>query len=146
MAISCSQVDRSINVYSYTIKDPGKKQRLLKEYVGKQTGILDAEYHIVYRDNSSGFGPPGPSDHYIKLALEIHPDSLQSWYSELTPLKEIVPLDYWKDLKLDRNTWEFNTYQKAYSNKSKTELKVIFRGENRILAIYSSNPISTLIN
>lgn len=102
--------------------------------------MLDAEYHIWYQDNSTGW-VPGPSDYSIRLALKVKADSIDSWIRHLEPSTRRVSIDQWNDLRLDNKKWELASKPELYHSSLKTEVKVVFRKENVIFGVYSTMPI-----
>jgi len=138
---SCLSDDRSINIYSYEIESQKEKLQQLKTYLTKDSGLLDAEYHIVFHDNSTGF-VPGPSDHHITLALKIESDSLDAWINNnLDSTSQSISLEFWTDLNLEPNKWELNSKPEVFISKNKKLLKMVYRNEAIILGIYSSTSL-----
>ena len=78
LVISCESENRSIDVYSNQINNKAEKIETLKKYLAKESGLIDAEYHIWFQDNGSG-RVPAPSDWNITVALQVESDSLDSW-------------------------------------------------------------------
>ena len=138
--ISCQPKNRSIDIYSYQIENFSKKSEILKKYLKKESGLMEAEYHIWYQDNGTG-RVPGPSDYNLKLAMKIIPDSLDAWTNGLEKSSEKITLDHWKELKLDENIWHLESDPELYYSRLKTEIKLVFRKEHIILAIYSTTPV-----
>jgi len=135
---SC-QEDKSIDVFSYQINNKSEKIEILERYLEKKSGLIDAEYHIWYKDNSSGL-IPGPSDYTIYLALKIKPDSLDSWVKTLEPTTKVISTDLWNELKLDKNVWKVESKPEVFLSKSNKEVKLVYRKECLILGIYSTMP------
>lgn len=48
------QEDKSIDVFSYQINNKSEKIEILERYLEKKSGLIDAKYHIWYKDNSAG--------------------------------------------------------------------------------------------
>lgn len=136
LIFSCRE-NISTDVYSYRIDDKIEKIETLKKYIKKESGIIDAEYHILYQDLGTGI-IPSPSDYNIKLALKIQPDSLNSWTNSLIPSSKKISIDLWDELKLDRNFWKLESEPELYLSSSESVVKLLFRKENIILGIYSS--------
>ena len=140
---SCTSQDRTINIYSHQFEKQEEKLKLLKKYLQKQSGILDAEYHIWYQDNSAGrLSVPGPSDYNLIVALKIIPDSLDSWIKGLQRINYQIHTTNWNELKLDKNKWRLKSLPEFYHSSSKTEVKLVYRKEAVVLGIYSSMPVS----
>jgi len=139
--ISCQSNNKSADIYSYEIDDKNEKLKTLKKYLIKESGLIDAEYHIWFRDNGTG-RVPGSSDYNIKLALKIDSDSLDSWIEYLEPSSKKISLDQWEELKLDRKIWKLESEPELYRSSLATEVKLLFRKENIILGIYSTMPVA----
>jgi len=130
----------STDVYSYQIEDETEKSETLKKYLKKESGLIDAEYHIWFQDNETG-RVPGPSDYNIKLALKVEPDSINSWIENLEPSSQKISIDLWEELKLDQELWKLESKPELYLSSLTTEVKLLFRKENIILGIYSTMPL-----
>jgi hypothetical protein len=141
LIFGCQAENKSADVYSYQIDDKTEKIKTLKKYLTKESGLIDAEYHIWFQDNGTG-RVPGPSDYTIKLALKIEPDSLDSWINYLEPSSKKISIDLWDELKLDRNFWQLKSEPELYHSSLSTEVKLLFRKENIILGIYSTMPVA----
>lgn len=141
LIFGCQSENKSADVYSYQIDDKTEKIETLKKYLTKESGLVDAEYHIWFQDNGTG-RVPGPSDYKIKLALKIEPDSLDSWINYLEPSSKKISIDLWDELKLDRNFWKLESEPELYHSSLSTEVKLLFRKENIILGIYSTMPVA----
>ncbi|TPN82313.1 hypothetical protein [Aquimarina algicola] len=138
---SCQKENKSIDIFSYQTKNKEEKFNLLKKYLKKDSGLLDAEYHIWYQDNETGI-IPGPSDYTITLALMIKKDSIDTWVKNLEKSSEKAPLQHWEALKLDKTKWKLSSPPEVYFSDTMTEIKILFREENIILGMYSTLPIS----
>ena len=137
----CQAGNKSADISSYQIDDKTEKIETLKKYLTKESGLIDAEYHIWYQDNETG-RVPGPSDYNIKLALKIESDSLESWINYLEPSSKKISIDLWDELKLDRDSWQLESEPELYHSSLSTEVKLVFRKENIILGIYSTMPVT----
>ena len=141
LAFSSCGEDKSANIYSYTIESKKSKLDLLKEYLTTESGLIDGEYHIWIKDNTSGL-VPGPSDHSITLALKIIPDSIGNWTTHLVKRADVVSTRNWDELKLKKEEWDLSGVPEVYYNDSKTEIKLVYREKGILLAAYSSMSIN----
>lgn len=140
LIFGCQTENKSTDVYSYQIDDKTEKNEILKKYLMKESGLIDAEYHICFQDNGTG-RVPGPSDYNIKLALKVESDSLDSWISHLEPSSKKISIDQWDELKLDGDFWKLKSEPELYHSSLFTEIKLLYRKENIILGIYSTMPV-----
>ena len=136
---ACHQ-DKTINVFSKDIKDQNQKKETLKKYLKKQSGIQDSEYHFWFMDNG-GDRIPGPSDYNITLALKIETDSIDNWVGYLEPTRPFN-ISSWESLELNVKNWELKGTPKYYRSSLGTEIKVVFKEQNIVLAKYSTSPIN----
>jgi hypothetical protein len=136
---ACQSENQSIDVYSYQIQTKTEKIELRKKYLKKESGLIDAEYHIWFQDNSVGL--PAPSDYKFIFALEIESDSIDSWIENLEKSPKEISTVYWNELKLDSTKWNLESEPEFYHSKSNEEVKLVFREENIILAYYSTMPL-----
>ena len=113
LPLGCNSKNKSTDIYSYQIQDKTHKLEKLSKYLTKESGIIDAEYHIWYQDNGTG-RVPGPSDYNIRIALKIQRDSVDSWISHLEPSSRQISNKNWKDLKLDTKKWSLESEPKLY--------------------------------
>lgn len=63
--------DLSTNTYSNKFNNKSDKIDFMEKYYTPNFDYLDVEYHIVYHDNESGRGTPGPSDWYMQFAFKM---------------------------------------------------------------------------
>jgi hypothetical protein len=139
LVTACHQ-DKTINVFSKDLKSLKEKEEILDKYIRKQSQVLDSEYYIRYQDNNGGL-VPGPSDYYISVALKVNPDSIYNWVNYLEPT-DSFKIDDWNQLKLNPNSWELKGPASFYRSSLGTELKVVFKKYNIVLAQYSTMPIN----
>jgi hypothetical protein len=132
--MSCETKNKSIDIYSHDVKTKEEKINILKEYLNIESGLIDAEYHIWFKDNSGGM-VPGPSDYNLTLALRIAPDSLDNWTRGLKRSEPTGPIHYWDKLKLD---WDLTSTPEYYFSDYKNQIKMVYRKEGVILAKYST--------
>ena len=86
----------------YSQKD---KIVFLAEYLIMPSEVLDAEYHIVYYDNSGGV-IPGPSDWDVRVALKIQPNDLPLWLDGFVSAPEKdINLSWWDELSSANFEW-----------------------------------------
>src|SRR5207302_748797 len=69
---------RSTDTRSANIQSKELKLAFLKDYVGGPTPPLDAEFHLVFHDNSGGL-LAGPSDYEYQLVIRVKPDDVFKW-------------------------------------------------------------------
>lgn len=134
---ACGAENKTTNLYSHQFKGKAQRLKKLKEYLNEDTGWIAAEYHIWYQDNETGL-VPGPSDYTIKLALKIEADSIDSWIYYLQPSDKNVSIKNWEDLNLEGEEWTVESVPEVYFSSLQTEVKVVYRKERVILAIYST--------
>lgn len=96
LVFACSgQKSKTTNTDSTSLKDREQKLAFLRKYMSHMEGVLDAEYHIVYHDNSAG-AVPGPSDYSITVALLVEPDSLVRWLDKCVGKDTLVDIGRWR--------------------------------------------------
>lgn len=138
---SCSEKNRSADIYSYTIQSKEEKLEVLKEYLTNESGLISGEFHIWIQDNSTGL-VPGPSDHSFTFALKIEPDSINNWTTSLVKRQDIVSTKRWDKLKLKKDEWDLSGAPEVYYNDYKTEIKLVYRISGIVLVASSSQPIN----
>jgi len=97
--------DRSTDTWSASLEDKTEKLAFLREYLAILSEVIDAEYHIVYHDNSGGM-IPGPSDWDIRAVLKVAPEDVPLWTDGVNMLisYQLDP-SMWDDLKTAYFTW-----------------------------------------
>lgn len=97
---------RTTDTKSLSFKNMNEKLSFLEQYMEMPSDVYDAEYHIIYNDNSQG-RVPGPPDWEIRAALKVDKDSIALWTDGM---KKILPhqvdREWWEDLKTPSFTWE----------------------------------------
>jgi hypothetical protein len=87
-----SSPDLSTDTRSSQFASREERLEFLSRYLDFQTPMLDASYHIVYHDNSSGF-LPGPSDWNIQVVLQVDKGDVEKWKLSL-PRDETADLSW----------------------------------------------------
>lgn len=78
--------DLSTDTRSEAFATAEERLAFLKRYLNFQSVPRDAQYHIVYFDNSQG-RIPGPSDWDIRVVLRLEPGDVSLWLADLTEVK-----------------------------------------------------------
>ena len=125
------------DTYSQDLPD-SEKLPFLAKYLRVDEGILDAEYHIWYQDNSNGF-VPGPTDYTMLLALKVHKDSLHQWNNKATPSSPNLDTYQWEALDLD-STWKMNTTQHSFHKDNGSSIQIVYPETGEVLLRYSTMP------
>ena len=68
---------------SSTFSDNRSKIAFLKKYLKMPSAIEEAEFHVVYQDNSGGL-VPGPSDWDIQVVLRVKLENVPLWTNGMT--------------------------------------------------------------
>ncbi|MFT6503604.1 MAG: hypothetical protein ACJASQ_003742 [Crocinitomicaceae bacterium] len=114
--LSCtSKEDLSTDTYSSSFSTKPDKINFLEKYYTPITPYKDIEYHIVYHDNASGRGVPGPSDLYMKLALKIHRSNINKWIANHLESKP-VELSKWSEILPKTKYWSMEGEKKYYDD------------------------------
>jgi len=100
--------------------------------------VKDAEYHIIYCDNSGGL-VPGPSDWDIRVALKVDPEDILLWTDGM---KKLIPgqidIDLWDELKTERLTWEEREWAEYWKRPGANTYLVVYPETGIILKIAST--------
>ena len=76
--LGCKSDSRTTDTKSAGIKSRELRIAFLKDYFASPTEPLDAEFHLVFQDNSGGM-IPGPSDSDFQVAVRVPPDAVAQW-------------------------------------------------------------------
>ena len=88
--------------------------------------VLDAEYHIVFYDNSGGM-IPGPSDWDIRVALHIALEDIPLWTEGMQRLAPgQIDVGLWKELKSERFTWQESELVEYWKRPNSKVVLVVF--------------------
>jgi hypothetical protein len=95
----------STNTWSYEFQNKDEKLSFLAEYMMAYSEIEDAEYHIIYHDNSGGL-VPGPSDWDIRVALKVKSHDMSLWIEGFDEISSSeVDLAWWGGLETENISW-----------------------------------------
>jgi hypothetical protein len=124
--------DRSTDTWSSAFEGKDEKLAFLSCYLVSFSEILDAEYHIVYYDNSTG-RLPAPSDWDIRVALKIRPEDAALWMDGYERIEggEGV-LDLWGGLSAGALSWKEEDAV-FYKRPERDSYLVAFPGSGLIL-------------
>ena len=104
----CARGGRSTDTRSGDLAGPLHRLAFLKDYAQGPTEPLDAEFHIVFHDNSGGLFA-GPSDYEMNVAVKVKPDDMARWAAGCTAAR-LDPRPPWIDELLAGKTgWETQT-------------------------------------
>lgn len=105
---TCARGDRSTDTWSKDLAGPAHRLAFLKDYAQGPTEPLDAEFHLVFHDNSQGL-LAGPSDYAFDVALKVRPDDVSRWAEGCTPAR-LDPKPAWAAALLaDKAGWAVAT-------------------------------------
>ena len=132
---------RTTDSRSTSFQDREEKLAFLQTYLDLPSGVSDAEYHIVYQDNSQG-AVPGPSDWEIRAALQVEKEDISLWTDGM---KKILPQQtdsrWWEDLKTPSFTWELSGDAQYYKRPDSQSYLVVCPGSGIILKYLSTTYI-----
>ncbi len=74
----CKDPGRTTDTRSDRFKTAAERVAYVKSYAQGPTAPSDAEFHIVFHDNSTGL-LNAPSDWDMKFALKVTPDQVELW-------------------------------------------------------------------
>lgn len=124
--VSCnSEEDLTTNTFSKLFQTKSEKIAFMEKYYSPTFDYVDVEYHIVYYDNDSGRGVPGPSDWYMDFAFKLTDEEAQQYTKD----NEVLPYDF-----LDR--FDFLSKEKKWSLKGEKiyyEHETVWINEQNIL-------------
>lgn len=129
---------KTTDTWSNEFKDHDEKMAFLAKYLIMPSEPINAEYHIVYQDNSIG-SVPGPSDWDVRVILKISPEDFGVWLDGYKPVTSSeIDLTWWDGLASDNITWEGHV--EYYKREGEYSYIVIFPDAAVILKAVSSMP------
>ena len=134
-----AEPDRTTNTWSSSFRSREEKLAFLCGYMTMPSEVIDAEYHIVYHDNSGGL-IPGPSDWDIRVVLKVAPEDTYRWTDGM---KRLVPdqidIDLWDGLGTEWFTWNgMRGEEDCWKNPDSNEYLVVYPWSSVILKIAST--------
>ena len=131
--------DKTTDKWSVEFSDAEEKLNFLAEYLNMPSEIIDAEYHIVYHDNSQGL-VPGPSDWDIRAALKINPDNIALWTEGFEPASpEEIDFAWWEGISFAGISLD-GAKAEYYRRDNSFVYLVVFAQEGIILKAMSTTP------
>lgn len=131
-------VDNTTDTKSTAFEDREEKLVFLARYLNIPSEVIDAAYHIVYKDNLKG-RVPGPSDYDIRAAFMVEKDEISLWTEGMKKIlpKQVDP-DWWEDLKSPEFTWEIPGNAEYYIRPDSQSYIVVCPDINIILKMVST--------
>jgi len=133
--------NKTTDTWSSEFTGIDEKLAFLTEYLIMPSEVLDAEYHIVYHDNSTGL-IPGPSDWDVRVALKIKAEELPLWtdgFDGVSPNE--IDLAWWNELPSDDISWD-SAGAEYYKRESSFSYLVVFPDTGVILKAVSTSSYS----
>lgn len=87
LTCGCSN-SKTTDTESSVFKTKQEKIKFLKRYLSVDRTYKELDFHIIYRDNSTGF-IPGPSDWDICLVAKVPQVELELWIKGFKKVKSI---------------------------------------------------------
>jgi hypothetical protein len=75
--------DLTTDTDSATIPTADARVAFIRRYVKTRGPVTDADFHVVFHDNSHGI--PGPSDWSIGAVLRVNPGDRDAWLADAAP-------------------------------------------------------------
>jgi len=120
------EIDRTTDTWSSSFDSIEERLVFLGEYLFMFSEVLDAEYHIVFYDNSGGM-IPGPSDWDIRVALHIALEDIPLWTEGMQRLAPgQIDVGLWKELKSERFTWQESELVEYWKRPNSKVVLVVF--------------------
>lgn len=124
--------NRTTNTRSTEFSTAEEKIAFLGQYLKLHSGIQETEFHIIYKDNSTG-RVPGPSDWIILAVIKSDPEVLPAWTAERTPIDPTtVDLAQWQEVLPKTEKWYIQSEPIAYQSGVGT-LLVVYEAEGILL-------------
>ncbi len=92
--------DLSTNTQSSAFTTPEERLAFLERYLNFQSEPRNAQYHLVYKDNSQG-SPPGPSDWDFRIVLWLEPADVSLWLQDVREVDVINGFGWVSELSPD---------------------------------------------
>ena len=84
LSLSCTRSGtRTTDTRSSQIQSKELKLAFLRDYLSGPTAPLDAEFHLVFHDNSQGM-IPGSDDMDLQAVIKVKPDDVSKWAAGCT--------------------------------------------------------------
>ncbi len=89
--------DLSTDTHSSTFATAEERLEFLDRYLNFPTQPKDAQFTLVYHDNSRGF-PPGPSDWDLQIVVWLEPGELPLWLKDMQGVEASDGFDWVSEL------------------------------------------------
>ena len=138
--------NRTTDTWSSSFDNQEERLSFLYQYLsvpsnislGRPLDIHDAEYHIVYHDNSTGL-VPGPSDWDIRVALRIDPEEISIWTEGFEKIdSRKIDISWWDGLMSDNVSWGSPAGTECYKRENDFSYLVVFEDIGVILKAIST--------
>jgi len=139
--------DLTTDTWSTELENHDEKIQFLKEYVECPSEVLDAEYHIIFQDNSKGF-VPGPSYWTVSAAIKINNSDIDEWTSDMEEVsKEQIDTNWWSNLNItdwnisdwNINDWILNDSTACYKRPNESSYLVVYDEQGILLKYFYTN-------
>lgn len=101
-----SNEDMTTNTVSTIFKSKSEKITFMEKYYSPKFPYEDVEYHIVYHDNDSGRGVPGPSDWSMLFAFKL--DSKETQRIRASDESQEISINVWSHFLPKNKKWNLD--------------------------------------
>jgi hypothetical protein len=141
-----AEIDLTTDTRSNVFVEQEEKMAFLEQYLIMPSEVIDAEYHVIYWDNSGGI-VPGPSDWDIRAAFRVAEGDIPLWTADMERiLPEQLELQLWDDLKSDALSWEDGTFFEYYKRPGNRSYVAVNREQGIVLKFVSTTFIPPVLD
>ena len=129
-----SSEELTTDTWSAGIANHEDKIKFMEKYIKCPTEVLDAEYHIVFQDNSKGL-VPGPSDWRIAAAIRVHGSDIDKWISDMEEVSENqIDQTWWAGLAIQN--WDINNSVSYYKRPNEQSYLAVYPKQGILLKYF----------
>lgn len=130
--------NRTTDTRSDSFADQAEKLAFFESYVVCPTPVLDADYHILLHDNSTGL-VPGPSDWRISAVIRVDPADIPAWTEDMVEAaNDDIDFTWWEGLGSLADAVTGETPSALYRRTESNSFLAVYREAGIILKYFAT--------
>lgn len=124
---ACQEENRTTDTRSDSFADQAEKLAFFASYAICPTAVKDADYHLIYNDNSSRL-LPAPTEWDVSAVIQVDPEDIPVWTKDMVGASaEDIDFTWWAGLGPLADTVAGETPSALYRREDTNSFLVVYQ-------------------